>query len=125
MHNTPTPPGRQALPVFLMLLWLTAGWPGAPVPAARAAGDEATGPDSEIIPFELSFSSIFTEYQRFRDEAISSWPEANDTVGRIGGWRFYLEEAAESEEPGTGEPQPIHGPPPAGVARPTGHGGHP
>ena len=85
MPNAPTLPGRSALPVVLVLLWLTAGWAGTPLPATGAAGDEATGTDSGNVDFELSYNSIFTQYHTFRDEAISSWPEANDTVGRIGG----------------------------------------
>lgn len=126
MHNTPTNPSRQALPAVLVLLWLTAGWPGAPVPAVRAAGNEATESDSETIPLELSYNSIFTGYQRFRDEAISSWPAANDTVGRIGGWRSYLEESAEPDPSEAATPP--SSPPalqPGETAQPTGHGGHP
>ncbi len=42
MPNAPTLPGRSALPVVLVLLWLTAGWAGTPLPATGAAGDEAT-----------------------------------------------------------------------------------
>ncbi|MBP7517054.1 MAG: hypothetical protein KA768_04415 [Desulfobulbus sp.] len=125
MPNAPTLPGRSALPVVLVLLWLTAGWAGTPLPATGAAGDEATGTDSGNVDFELSYNSIFTQYHTFRDEAISSWPEANDTVGRIGGWRSYLEEAAEPEPPATGEPLPTHGPPPAGTTHPPDHGGQP
>jgi hypothetical protein len=68
-----------------------------------AAGTDDGAPPVDFVAPALPYNSIFTEYQRFRDEPVGSWPAANDTVGRLGGWRYYLEEAAQ----------------------PTGHGGHP
>ena len=52
--------------------------------------------------------SAFTQYRRLSDVPVGSWRDANDTVGRIGGWRTYAREA------GTTEPAPTA--PPAGAA---------
>lgn len=56
--------------------------------------------------------SAFREYRPFTDSPPSDWRGANDTVGRIGGWRAY---AREAQAPG--EPRPDQG----GAAP---HGGH-
>jgi hypothetical protein len=63
----------------------------APVPGA-AAGD-------------VSYRSAFEGYQAFADEKPGSWREANDNVGRIGGWREYAREAQ------GGAPSPAAQPP--------------
>lgn len=41
----------------------------------------------------LSYESSFSRYRRFSDDKAVSWRDANDTVGRIGGWRAYAREA--------------------------------
>jgi hypothetical protein len=50
----------------------------------------------------LVFKSTFEQYKPYSVEKIVSWKEANDEVGRIGGWRAYLQdavkEAAQVEE---------------------------
>jgi hypothetical protein len=43
--------------------------------------------------FPLHYRSAFTHYQKFSDQPTLSWREANDTVDKIGGWRFYAKEA--------------------------------
>lgn len=58
-----------------------------PPPAAAAASSSAA----------VGFRSSFADYQRDRDPGLSGWREANDTVGRIGGWRTYGKEARPSE----------------------------
>lgn len=42
----------------------------------------------------LTYSSAFESYRSFNEEPVRSWREANDNVGRIGGWRVYAREAA-------------------------------
>lgn len=37
--------------------------------------------------------TLFEGYRAFADEPVVSWKEANDNVGRIGGWRAYAREA--------------------------------
>jgi hypothetical protein len=36
---------------------------------------------------------VLQDYQPFSDEKVVPWKEANDNVGRIGGWREYAREA--------------------------------
>lgn len=38
------------------------------------------------------------DYRPYRDEPVASWREANDTVGRIGGWKTYAKERMEPAE---------------------------
>jgi hypothetical protein len=51
-------------------------------------------------PTKLQYTSALASYQGYTDQAVQSWREANDRVGRIGGWRAYAKEAA------TGQPAP-------------------
>ena len=83
-----------------------------PSPAAAASSPEQDA---------LRYHSTFDGYQRFADQQVGSWREANDTVGRIGGWRAYAKEA---REPAQRSPvQPAAGTEtPAPVADP--HAGH-
>ncbi|AKJ30706.1 hypothetical protein [Caldimonas brevitalea] len=53
-------------------------------PSARAAAPRPDG----------TYRSAFEGYPRYADEPVVSWKEANDHVGRIGGWRTYAAEAA-------------------------------
>lgn len=61
----------------------------APVPAAAA-------------------STPLQRYQRWRDEPLQDWREANERVGAIGGWRTYLREAQPGSE-GADSGQAQHG----------------
>ena len=44
------------------------------------------------------YRSVFSQYRRFDEQPMSPWAEANETVGRIGGWRAYAREAQKAEE---------------------------
>lgn len=44
--------------------------------------------------------SAFETYQPFTEEALLPWKEANETVGRVGGWKAYAREA-QGESVGT------------------------
>ncbi len=71
--------------------------------------------------------SAFTGYRRFGDEKPIPWREANDTVTRIGGWRFYAREAQQPDPAPAAKPLPVPVPPLAAEpVRPTppGHDGH-
>ncbi|MGD9661043.1 MAG: hypothetical protein AB7U63_07205 [Porticoccaceae bacterium] len=74
-----------------------------------------------FAPPDFSYFSVFDQYQRYQEEAVASWPEANVTVGQIGGWRFYAEEASQMD---TLE-QPLTSPLPDDSDKHTGHGGKP
>jgi hypothetical protein len=44
---------------------------------------------------ELQYRSTFEGYRGYNEQAVTSWREANDKVGKIGGWRSYAREAGE------------------------------
>jgi hypothetical protein len=73
-------------------------------PAAPPAAVSATAP-SAIAGGEVgspgTYRSAFDGYQGFSDEKVVGWKEANDTVGKIGGWREYAKQARSEE----GKPQ--------------------
>lgn len=77
-----------AVPLFSSSSW---SQPGPEVQDAKSSAN--------FVPPVLSYSSVFTNYHGYREEAVASWQDANDTVGRIGGWRFYLEEASQPDQP--------------------------
>ena len=66
-----------------------------------SAGDE-TGKAS--LPTNLRYTSPLAAYRKFAEQPVGSWREANDQVGRIGGWRAYAIEAQEST-PAQGSPK--------------------
>lgn len=70
----------QAL--LLLSTWTSFANAQAPAPAVAA-------PAMAPAPFR----SAFDGYQPYTNEKIVNWKEANDTVGRIGGWRQYAKEA--------------------------------
>lgn len=72
--------------------------PGLPIPA---------------VPTGLDYRSAFEHYVPFSDGPPTSWREANDTVGRRGGWKAHAEEAA---RPASAPSPPAHG---HGHAHPT------
>ena len=45
---------------------------------------------------EPVYRSVFMQYQSFADAVLAPWPEANDTVRAVGGWRAYAKEAAQA-----------------------------
>ena len=42
----------------------------------------------------LSYQSAFEGYRAFDEPGLASWRQANELVGRIGGWQAYAREAA-------------------------------
>lgn len=62
--------------------------------SAQTAAD-ATRP---ALPTKLQYLSPLRAYKAYADQPVESWLEANDRVGRIGGWRAYAREIQ------TGEP---------------------
>ena len=70
-----------------------------PAPAAPAATESRSALDG---------------YQPYTDEKIAPWKEANDSVGRIGGWRAYAKEAQQAQQApaaagAAGQPDPHAG----------------
>ena len=50
--------------------------------------------DSAAPVAPLRHASAFADYRPLEESKVGSWREANDNVGRIGGWRNYAREAS-------------------------------
>ncbi|WP_129449986.1 hypothetical protein [Methylibium sp. Pch-M] len=50
------------------------------------------------------YSSAFADYRRQDDITLRPWKDANDAVGRIGGWRAYAREAQQAPRPAPAAP---------------------
>lgn len=111
-------PRRLAL--LALPLWVTAAHaqaaPTAPASPQKAPVTQATAP---------AFQSAFEGYKPYADEKTGNWVEANDTVGKIGGWRVYAREAnapdAAAGNAASTKPEPAKGMPGSHM----GHGGKP
>lgn len=55
----------------------------------------------------LPYQSVFSGYQSFKEQPVSSWREINDEVEKIGGWRAYASEASNSEASASEDAQPV------------------
>lgn len=65
-----------------------------PAPAAPAAVAATPAPAQAA-----GYRSTLEGYQPFAQEKILPWRQANETVGKIGGWRAYAKEAQDSAAP--------------------------
>lgn len=124
LHHLPA--RGLAFAASLLAFNVAAQAPAAPAPASAASAPQSTP----------AYHSALEGYQPFTDEKLRSWKQANDTVGKIGGWRVYAKEAAGAPtEPGDATdrdakapaspaaPQPAQ--PAAGAVKPpAGHGHH-
>ena len=104
--------------------------PAALVAAACATQAQTARPPARPDPLDpnanvpaLVIQSPLKSYRRLDDEKPIPWREANDTVGRIGGWRVYVREAQQPEP--TAPTQAAPSSPPAEMAQPApaGHAG--
>lgn len=64
-------------------------------PSAGSAGPDLTTPAP--LSITLSYRSAFADYRPYSEQPIVSWREANDNVGKIGGWRVYSKEASQPD----------------------------
>ncbi|MFO1217545.1 MAG: hypothetical protein U1E89_04075 [Burkholderiaceae bacterium] len=72
--------------------------------ALVAAGTSPAAPDpldAKVAVPPLNHRSVFDGYRGHDDVKPVSWRQANDSVGRIGGWRAYAREAAASQPAAT------------------------
>ena len=108
---------RWLMPATLLTL-MSAASSQTLAPAADPLDAQAQVP-------RLAHAPSLAEYRRMTDETVGSWREANDNVGRIGGWRTYLREArqpdAAASAPGAGKPAPATKPASEMPAGPRGH----
>ena len=88
-----------------------------------AVADERPDPlnAGAVVP-AFALPSAFADYRRHGDTTLRPWKDANDAVGRIGGWRAYAREAQQK----TARPAPAAAAAPAASEPPgpasTGHG---
>ena len=74
-------------------------------PAFAAALDPAD--PNAAIP-AIVYISPFSDYRPLGDDKNTAWKDANDTVGKIGGWRAYAREAAQAMKTrDAGKPMPV------------------
>lgn len=98
--------------------------------AASAQTPPAADPlDAQAQVPRLTHESSLARYRRMSNEAVGSWREANDNVGRIGGWRTYLREAQQPDAPasaaGAGKPTAADKAERPARGMPAGHQGRP
>jgi len=55
---------------------------------------------------ELEYRSVFEGYQAYSDPEIQNWPQANQLVDEIGGWRVYAREPYEDKKQDKAEDNP-------------------
>ena len=82
---------RNAATLADMLLCVCLGVGTANSLAATTDPTDATTP----VP-AATYQSPFAEYRALGQDRNTAWRDANDTVGRIGGWRTYAREAADA-----------------------------
>lgn len=61
-----------------------------------------------------AYRSALEGYQPFNEEKVLPWKQSNDTVGRVGGWKAYAQEAqgesaATPAKPAAADPHAGHG----------------
>lgn len=84
--------------VCLTLTLATAG-PALAQPPPHETPKPANGPSfgvsstNSALPALLDADKVFSSYRSYADQELTSWREANDEVGRIGGWQAYAREA--------------------------------
>jgi hypothetical protein len=63
----------------------------------------AFGPAAALSP-PGNYRSVFDSYRRYTEQPVQPWREANDAVGRIGGWQAYAREGQGGPEAGSAPP---------------------
>ena len=103
----------------LLIAWTLSIATAAPLAWAQSAPSKSDPLDAKAAVPQLIYRSSLADYRVFPDDKLGSWKEANENVGRIGGWRAYAREAQQAEPdptPGGAEkpvpvdsPKPMHG----------------
>lgn len=78
--------------VWLLSIFSLSGLAAAQTPAPASPVPEATQAST------LTYRSAFEGYKPYTDDKLLNWKEANDTTGRIGGWRAYAKEARQPDD---------------------------
>ena len=94
--------------------------PGILLSAGMAMAQTAADATQPSLPSKLQYVSPLRAYKAYADQPVESWREANDRVGRIGGWRAYAKEAQTGVSAKDAPQEPAR--PPSSAADP--HAGH-
>ncbi len=87
---------------------MLARWPAVSlglVTLAASAQAPVTPPSPAAVPPAVAqtpatsgeYRSALEGYQPYSENKMVPWKDANDTVGKIGGWRAYAREVAEGQ----------------------------
>ncbi len=71
---------------------------GSGANCVAAEPEPATAASSAAVP-AIQYQSPFKDYRALGEDKRIPWKAANDEVGKIGGWRVYAREAAQSNAP--------------------------
>ena len=93
----------------VLTLALAPGFAAASGHGAAPMRPDPANAQATVPPLE--HRSTFGAYRGMTDESVGVWREANDQVGRIGGWRVYAREAEGAAAPPTA---PANRPAPGG-----------
>ena len=95
------PPRR--LSWLTLSLWATTAALAQTAPAAPTP--QKKPPTAQTAP--ASFKSALEGYKPYTDDKTGNWKEANELTARVGGWRAYAKEAAQTEpDPHAGHAKP-------------------
>ena len=70
--------------------------------AAQTPAPVTPTPESNQASLPV-YRSAFEGYRPYTDDKLLNWKDANDTTGRIGGWRVYAKEARPEVKPPAAE----------------------
>ncbi len=89
--------------------------------AASDAASPSTAASTTSTTPPINYKSPFADYRALGEDKHIPWKAANDEVAKIGGWRVYAREAAESGSAAAPSlaPVPATAPPPDGKSVPT------
>lgn len=88
-----------------MIQFMPAGWLAvlSALLASAASAQTPAAPSAAPVPQTAAapgqYRSALENYQPYRENKTVPWKEANDKVGKIGGWRVYAKEVAQGQAP--------------------------
>lgn len=106
--------GNSMSRYLLLLPWMAVLSSTATV-SAQPAPQVSPPPSQAGQAPTANYRSTLEGYRPFTDEKILPWKQANDTVGKIGGWRAYAKEAHDAAA--TGDQAPNSTSPASGPAK--------
>jgi hypothetical protein len=105
--------GNSMSRYLLLLPWMAVLSSTAALTVSAQPAPQVSPPPSQAGQAPAAgYQSTLEGYQPFTDEKILPWKQANDTVGKIGGWRAYAREAHDATAKGDEAPNST-GPAPA------------